>query len=197
MKARVPEKVGANSNGFTRLSTSKNDTETIRVKMLEHIVLIFIRLKIYQTMIDVNDLYIVLAKICRRFHASKILLYFDLCKTLLNSVSFDSRITEISPIGRRIYINSGFRLAQLHFQELHFLVCFEEIFEALQELKNSKPHRKTEITQFNKSAFIEENVDALNYFFTALILVGVTPDDLLESYKGKHRVIMKRLEDGY
>lgn len=73
----------------------------------------------------------------------------------------------------------------------------EEIFEALQELKNSKPHRKTEITQFNKSAFIEENVDALNYFFTALILVGVTPDDLLESYKEKHRVIMKRLEDGY
>jgi len=73
----------------------------------------------------------------------------------------------------------------------------EEIFEALQELKNSKPHRKTEITQFNKSAFIEENVDALNYFFTALILVGVTPDDLLESYKEKHKVIMKRLEDGY
>ena len=73
----------------------------------------------------------------------------------------------------------------------------EEMFEALQELKNNKPHRKTEIPNFNRKAFIEENVDAFNYFFTTLILVGVTPDELLDSYKNKHCVIMKRLEEGY
>ena len=73
----------------------------------------------------------------------------------------------------------------------------EEMFEALQELKNNKPHRKTEIPNFNREAFVEENVDAFNYFFTTLILVGVTPDELLKSYKSKHRVIMKRLEEGY
>lgn len=73
----------------------------------------------------------------------------------------------------------------------------EEMFEALQELKNSKPHRQTEITHFDREAFLEENVDALNYFLTTLILVGVTPSDLLEGYRKKHAIIMKRLEEGY
>jgi hypothetical protein len=73
----------------------------------------------------------------------------------------------------------------------------EEMFEALQELKNSKPHRQTEITHFDRDAFLEENVDALNYFLTTLILVGVSPSDLLESYRKKHDVIMRRLEEGY
>jgi hypothetical protein len=73
----------------------------------------------------------------------------------------------------------------------------EEMFEALQELKNSKPHRQTEITHFDREAFLEENVDALNYFLTTLILVGVTPNDLLEGYRRKHKIIMKRLEEGY
>jgi hypothetical protein len=73
----------------------------------------------------------------------------------------------------------------------------EEMFEALQELKNSKPHRKTEFQKLDVDAFLEENVDALNYFFTTLILVGITHEQLYESYKRKHEIIMKRLEEGY
>ena len=73
----------------------------------------------------------------------------------------------------------------------------EEMFEALQELKNSKPHRQTEITHFDREAFLEENVDALNYFLTTLVLVGVTPGELLEGYRKKHEIIMRRLEEGY
>ena len=44
----------------------------------------------------------------------------------------------------------------------------EEMFEALQHLKNWKPHRKTEITDFNRDEFLEEIVDAFNYFLSIL-----------------------------
>ena len=41
----------------------------------------------------------------------------------------------------------------------------EEMFEALQHLKNWKPHKLTEEKEFNKEEFLEEIVDAFNYFF--------------------------------
>ena len=73
----------------------------------------------------------------------------------------------------------------------------EEIFESLAELKNAKPHRQTEISQLDRDAFLEEMVDGLNYFFTTLKLVGVTPDELHEAYLKKHDLICRRLIDGY
>lgn len=73
----------------------------------------------------------------------------------------------------------------------------EEMFEALQHLKNSKPHRKTEITEFEKDEFLEEMVDAQNYFFTTLILLGITPENFFDAYKKKHDKILKRLNNGY
>jgi len=73
----------------------------------------------------------------------------------------------------------------------------EEIFEALQELKNAKVHRQTDIPHFDRDAFLEENVDALNYFFTTLKLVGVSPDELHNAYVKKHNKICRRLKEGY
>ncbi len=73
----------------------------------------------------------------------------------------------------------------------------EEMFEALQHLKNSKPHRQTEVTHFEREEFLEEIVDAYNYFLTTLVLLGITPEDLHEAYKKKHDIIVKRLKDGY
>jgi len=73
----------------------------------------------------------------------------------------------------------------------------EEIFEALQELKNAKVHRQTDLPHFDRDAFLEENVDALNYFFTTLKLVGVSPDELHEAYMKKHNKICRRLKEGY
>ena len=73
----------------------------------------------------------------------------------------------------------------------------EEIFEALQELKNAKSHRQTDIPHFDREAFLEENVDALNYFFTSLKLVGISSDDLYNAYVKKHKKIKDRLENGY
>lgn len=73
----------------------------------------------------------------------------------------------------------------------------EEMFEALGHLKNWKPHRTTEITEFDRDEFLEEIVDAFNYFFSILVLTGVTSDELYSTYVKKDDIIHKRLETGY
>jgi len=73
----------------------------------------------------------------------------------------------------------------------------EEMFEALGHLKNWKPHRTTEITEFDRDEFLEEIVDAFNYFFSILVLTGVTSDELYDTYVKKDDIIHKRLETGY
>ena len=73
----------------------------------------------------------------------------------------------------------------------------EEMFEALQHLKNWKPHRQTEITEFDRSEFLEEIVDAFNYFLSILVLTGFSADDLMDAYRKKDEIINTRLESGY
>lgn len=74
----------------------------------------------------------------------------------------------------------------------------EEMFEALQHLKNWKPHRMTEFAEApDREEFLEEIVDALNYFFSLLIAAGFDEKDLFEAYEKKHQIIMNRLKEGY
>ena len=73
----------------------------------------------------------------------------------------------------------------------------EEMFEALGHLKNWKPHRTTEITEFDRDEFLEEIVDAFNYFFSILVLTGVTSDKLFNTYVKKDDIIHIRLQTGY
>ena len=73
----------------------------------------------------------------------------------------------------------------------------EEMFEALQHLKNWKPHRDTEVKEFNQDDFLEEIVDAFNYFLSVLILVGVDSGALYDAYCKKDKIIHQRLKDGY
>ena len=74
----------------------------------------------------------------------------------------------------------------------------EEMFEALAHLKNWKPHRSTEITdEIDKDAFLEEIVDALNYFFSVLVITGFDEDDLHEAYVKKDKIISERVFNGY
>jgi hypothetical protein len=77
------------------------------------------------------------------------------------------------------------------------LNCSEEIFEALRHFKNWKPHRKTEITNFDHDEFLEEMVDAFKFFTEALIMCGVTAEDFLHAYNTKDSKCHKRLDDGY
>lgn len=74
----------------------------------------------------------------------------------------------------------------------------EEMFEALQHLKNWKPHRITEFSEApDKDKFLEEIVDALNYFFSLLIASGFNEEDLIDAYVKKHDIIIERLKEGY
>ena len=73
----------------------------------------------------------------------------------------------------------------------------EEMFEALQHLKNWKPHRETEIKEINKEEFLEEIVDAINYFFSLLIVTGFDDQDLYRAYVKKDEIIRDRLQNGY
>jgi len=75
----------------------------------------------------------------------------------------------------------------------------EEMFEALQHLKNWKPHRKTDLSeeQFDHDEFLEEIVDAFNYFFAMLIVTGFDENDLFDAFLVKDNIIRKRLKDGY
>jgi len=73
----------------------------------------------------------------------------------------------------------------------------EEMFEALQHLKNWKPHRVTNIEEFDDREFLEEIVDAFNYFFSLVILAGYDADDLYRAYVAKDKIIHNRLKNGY
>ncbi len=74
----------------------------------------------------------------------------------------------------------------------------EEMFEALQHLKNWKPHRVTNIEHtLDREEFLEEVVDALNYFFAMLIVTGFDEKELFSAYLKKDRKIRERLLNGY
>ena len=75
----------------------------------------------------------------------------------------------------------------------------EEMFEALQHLKNWKPHRQTDLSSeaIDKDEFLEEIVDAFNYFFAMLIVTGFDESDLFDAFLIKHKKINDRLRNGY
>jgi hypothetical protein len=73
----------------------------------------------------------------------------------------------------------------------------EEVFEALAHLKNWKPHRKTDVPDFDHEKFLEEWIDAFNFFLSVLVRAGFTPDDVFQMYLKKDRIIHERLTNGY
>ena len=74
----------------------------------------------------------------------------------------------------------------------------EEMFEALAHLKNWKPHRLTVIDdELDKEAFLEEIVDAFNYFLSVLVITGFDDEDLHEAYVRKDKIIRERVLNGY
>lgn len=93
-------------------------------------------------------------------------------------------------------VNIGEKKSQQTIREIT-LKGVEEMFEALGELKNWKSHRVTENPEVDQDAFLEEMVDAFNYFFAAMILVGITPEKFYNAYVEKDRVIHERLNNGY
>ena len=75
--------------------------------------------------------------------------------------------------------------------------CMQEIFEAIQHLKNSKEHRATNVSEFDRSNFVEELCDAQHFLIELLIMAGVTADEFFSVYVNKHAVNVDRIENGY
>lgn len=73
----------------------------------------------------------------------------------------------------------------------------EEMFEALVHFKNWKTHKLTENKEFDKEAFLEEMVDAFNYFLSACTMLGISSDEFFDAFVKKDRIIHERLENGY
>tara|TARA_Y100001970_G_C13777978_1_gene623887 strand:- start:235 stop:609 length:375 start_codon:yes stop_codon:yes gene_type:complete len=73
----------------------------------------------------------------------------------------------------------------------------EEMFEALQHLKNWKTHKKKGDSTFDREEFLEEMVDAFNYFFAMLVMLGVTPDEFFDAFVSKNEKIHSRLKGNY
>lgn len=72
-----------------------------------------------------------------------------------------------------------------------------ELHEAITILKNSKPHRKTDVSEFDYEGFKEELVDAFKFYLEILIFAGISPDDFFEAYLKKDAVIHERIKNGY
>ena len=73
----------------------------------------------------------------------------------------------------------------------------KEELEALQHLKNWKTHKQTGDRTFEREEFLEEMVDAFNYFFAMLVMIGVTPEELFAAYEEKNKKIHSRLTGKY
>jgi hypothetical protein len=71
------------------------------------------------------------------------------------------------------------------------------MFEALGHLKNWKPHRETDVPEINREDFLEEIVDAFNYFFSLMILMGVDINEFFYAFNKKHSIIKDRIDKGY
>jgi hypothetical protein len=73
----------------------------------------------------------------------------------------------------------------------------EEMFEALQLLKNWKPHKLKGEKEFDREEFLEEVVDAFNFFLAVLVLLGVDSTEFIAAFEKKNKKIHDRLQGNY
>lgn len=73
----------------------------------------------------------------------------------------------------------------------------EELFEAGQHLKNSKSHRETNLPDVDRTAYLEELVDAGHLFIEMLIVSGITLDEFYNAYISKGDINVNRILNGY
>src|SRR5574342_484603 len=69
----------------------------------------------------------------------------------------------------------------------------KEMFESGLHLQNVKSHRKTEIKEINRDAFIEELCDALHLFYELCIAAGISRDELFCAYMRKGEINVNRI----
>lgn len=72
----------------------------------------------------------------------------------------------------------------------------QEIAEAVQTMKNWKAWKQTEMPT-DANHWKEEMIDAWHFFMEALLLAGVTPDEMYDLYFRKKEVNDFRIESNY
>ncbi len=111
--------------------------------------------------------------------------------------AFMDNLSQTVPKAQPEEINPASKDGQKYLRDLA-LHGVEEMFEALQHLKNWKSHRQTDIDEeFNKEEFLEEIVDAFNYFFSLMIHLNIDSDEFFKAYLDKDIIINDRLKNGY
>lgn len=75
--------------------------------------------------------------------------------------------------------------------------CADELHEARVHLKNSKKHRATEVTTFERDKYIEELADAQHYLLEIVIASGVTLEEFYDAYMKKGDKNIERINNGY
>ena len=75
--------------------------------------------------------------------------------------------------------------------------CMHELFEAVHLLKNSKLHRATDVSEFDREHFVEELADALHYMIEIFLLLGVSSKDVFYSFMKKGTINSTRILEGY
>lgn len=110
---------------------------------------------------------------------------------------FMSRMLEVMPHAQPNFpVDVTTKESQQYCRDLA-LRGVEEMFEALQHLKNWKTHRVTEISEFDRENFLEEVVDAFNYFFALLVALDCSPEEFFEAYLKKDKIIHQRVTNKY
>lgn len=110
---------------------------------------------------------------------------------------FMSRMLEVMPHAQPNFpVDVTTKESQQYCRDLA-LRGVEEMFEALQHLKNWKTHRVTEISEFDRDNFLEEVVDAFNYFFALLVALDCSPEEFFEAYLKKDKIIHQRVTNKY
>lgn len=72
-----------------------------------------------------------------------------------------------------------------------------ELHEAVQELKNAKAHRATEINEFDRASYVEELVDVQHFLNEILLLSGITTEEFFQAYLEKGETNVERINKGY
>ena len=75
--------------------------------------------------------------------------------------------------------------------------CQDELAEANQVLRNSKNHRETNVSDFDREHYVEEICDAMHYMLEIVIASGISIDEFYEAYMSKGAVNVKRINEGY
>ena len=75
--------------------------------------------------------------------------------------------------------------------------CQDELGEARVLLKNSKNHRQTEVTEFDRASYVEELVDSFKFLLEILILSGVSYEEFCAAFDAKTHINTDRIKNGY